>query len=69
MANAGKNTNESQFFISMVKCLWLNGKHVVFGKVTKGMDVLKVLEGEGTHPQGKTLSNCVIKNCGEILTS
>ena len=66
MANSGPNTNGSQFFITLKDCPWLNGKHVVFGKVIKGMDVVKEVEAVETDGQDKPKINVVIENCGEI---
>merc|ERR1712071_499117 len=65
MANAGPGTNGSQFFLCTVKTDWLDGKHVVFGSVTKGMDVVKAVEAVGSQ-SGKTAKPVVIADCGQI---
>ena len=65
MANAGPNTNGSQFFLCTVQTAWLDGKHVVFGSVTKGMDVVQAIEAVGTS-SGKTTKQVVIADCGQL---
>ena len=63
MANAGPNTNGSQFFITTVVTSWLDGKHVVFGEVIDGMNVVKAIEAEGSG-SGKPRSRIEIAKCG-----
>ena len=65
MANAGPNTNGSQFFLCTAKTAWLDGRHVVFGSVVKGMDVVKKIETYGSS-SGQTSAKIVIANCGVL---
>lgn len=65
MANAGPNTQSSQFFITTVVTSWLDGKHVVFGKVVDGMDVVRAVESLGSG-SGTTKKNIVIADSGEL---
>ncbi|NEO88665.1 MAG: peptidylprolyl isomerase [Spirulina sp. SIO3F2] len=65
MANAGPNTNGSQFFITTALTPWLDGKHVVFGKVTAGMDVVRAIEKLGSR-SGKTSQKVMIDDCGQL---
>jgi len=65
MANAGPNTNGSQFFITVAETPWLDGKHVVFGKVVDGMDLLKKMEEQGTRT-GQTKSDVVLAGCKQL---
>ena len=65
MANAGPNTNGSQFFITFVACPGLDGKHTVFGEVDEGADLLELLERCGSQ-SGRPRANIVIEKSGEI---
>jgi cyclophilin family peptidyl-prolyl cis-trans isomerase len=65
MANSGPNTNSSQFFITFDKTEWLDGKHVVFGSVVSGMDVVRDIEKLGTT-NGKTSKKVLIAASGEL---
>merc|ERR1712150_432981 len=65
MANCGPDTNGSQFFLCTVKTDWLDGKHVVFGSVVDGMDVVKQIEGVGSG-SGKTSKKVFIAACGQL---
>ncbi|XP_076876835.1 peptidylprolyl isomerase Ab (cyclophilin A) isoform X2 [Brachyhypopomus gauderio] len=65
MANAGPNTNGSQFFICTADTAWLDGKHVVFGNVVEGIDVIKAIERKGSS-SGKCSAKIVIANCGQL---
>jgi len=65
MANAGPNTNGSQFFLTTVVTNWLDGKHVVFGKVVGGMDVVKQVERFGSN-SGKTTKKILVAECGQL---
>jgi peptidyl-prolyl isomerase F (cyclophilin D) len=65
MANAGPNSNGSQFFLCTTQTPWLDGKHVVFGSVVEGMEVVKSIERFGT-PSGQPVAKIVIADCGQL---
>ena len=68
MANAGPNTNGSQFFITTADTSWLNGRHVVFGRVVEGMDTVFMVEKVGT-PSGKTSQKVTVVDCYEVQSA
>jgi len=65
MANAGPNTNGSQFFICTAKTEWLDGKHTVFGQVTEGYEIIKQIEGFGSQ-SGKTSQRITVEKSGQL---
>ncbi|KAJ8641025.1 hypothetical protein MRB53_017719 [Persea americana] len=69
MVNSGPNSNGSQFFITTVKASWLDGEHVVFGKVIQGMDTVYAIEGGAGTYNGKPRKKVIIVDSGEIPMS
>jgi cyclophilin family peptidyl-prolyl cis-trans isomerase len=67
MANAGKNTNGSQFFITFNTASHLNGKHVVFGRLTSGLEILREIERVAIGRDDKPIQDITVVNCGEII--
>jgi peptidylprolyl isomerase len=65
MANAGPGTNGSQFFLTTAATPWLDGKHVVFGSVVDGLDVVRAMEAQGSQ-SGQTKQSIVITDCGQL---
>mmetsp|Transcript_764 Transcript_764/g.1034 ORF Transcript_764/g.1034 Transcript_764/m.1034 type:complete len:192 (+) Transcript_764:70-645(+) len=66
MANSGADTNGSQFFITCAGADWLDGKHVVFGRVIEGLRVVRMIENVPVTPQNKPKIDVVITQCGQM---
>lgn len=66
MANSGPNTNGCQFFITCAKCDFLDGKHVVFGKVVDGLLVMRKIENVPTGANNRPKLTVVVSQCGEM---
>nr|ADR66768.1 LP04623p [Drosophila melanogaster] len=69
MANAGKDTNGSQFFITTKQTSWLDGRHVVFGKILSGMNVVRQIENSATDARDRPVKDVVIANSGTLPVS
>jgi cyclophilin family peptidyl-prolyl cis-trans isomerase len=69
MANAGKNTNGSQFFITYAVTPWLDNKHVVFGRIEKGYEICERIEKIPVNSDDRPVKRVIIANCGEIKSA
>ncbi|CAM8899525.1 unnamed protein product [Rhodiola kirilowii] len=69
MANTGPDSNGSQFFVTTIKASWLDGEHVVFGRVIQGMDLVYAIEGGAGTYNGKPRKKVVIADCGDVPPS